>query len=179
MKMKQLENVDKISKKNRSNTVSYWLKQAEIDFNGIVYHWNSIKNENWRIVFESQIEIFVPKCVPMPKQSILCPCSFKLSIVSSLISFDATIVNVLNHGILKLDATKSNVSRAKQDKYAKSPESIRIPTARYPWSFNAIATAQKFNKPDLIKTMRHNNKHMKFDSLFSTHSISFWMNKMV
>lgn len=57
-----------------------------------------------------------PKWVPMPKQSILWPCSFKLKIVSSLISFDATIVRVLNHGILNRAATFSNVSRARHDK---------------------------------------------------------------
>lgn len=59
---------------------------------------------------------YLPKCVPMPKQSILWPCSFKLSIVSSLISFDATIVSDLNHGILKRSETKLNVSRAKHDR---------------------------------------------------------------
>lgn len=91
--------------------------------------------------------IKLPKCVPMPKQSILCPCSFKLNIVSSFISFDATIVNVLNQGTLKRCETFSNVSRVKQDKYAKSPESIRMPTARYPCSLSANATAQKLSRP--------------------------------
>lgn len=71
-----------------------------------------------------------PKCVPMPKQSMRWPCSFRLSIVSSLMSFDATIVSWLNHGTENCRATTSNVSRDNTDKYARSPESMRMPTAR-------------------------------------------------
>lgn len=95
---------------------------------------------------------WLPKCVPIPKQSILCPCSFKLNIVSSLISFDATIVNSENHGSFIVSATFSNVFLARTDKYAKSPLSILIPTALYPTSFNAKATAQKFKRPLLTNT---------------------------
>lgn len=65
-------------------------------------------------------------------------------------SFEATIVNFENQGNRNLSATFSNVCRAKQDKYAKSPESIRTPIGRYPWSFNAKATAQKLSKPLLF-----------------------------
>jgi hypothetical protein len=62
-------------------------------------------------------------------------------------SLEATIVSLLNQGISKHFATSSNVFRAKHDKYAKSPESMRTPNARYPKSFNAKATAQKLSRP--------------------------------
>uniref|UniRef100_A0A182UYN6 Uncharacterized protein n=1 Tax=Anopheles merus TaxID=30066 RepID=A0A182UYN6_ANOME len=58
-----------------------------------------------------------------------CP-SAPLSIVSSLMSFDATIVSLLNHGSLNRSAMRSNVSRARQLRYARSPESMRMPIAR-------------------------------------------------
>lgn len=41
---------------------------------------------------------FLPRWVPMPKLSILWFCSFKLRIVSSLMSLEATIVICANHG---------------------------------------------------------------------------------
>ena len=44
----------------------------------------------------------IPRCVPIPKQSILCPCSLRLRMVSSLMSFEATIICLANHGMLYL-----------------------------------------------------------------------------
>lgn len=89
----------------------------------------------------------IPKWVPMPKQSMEWPCSFKDRIVSSLISLEATTVKVANQGTSNSLATLWNASRATRDKYARSPESIRIPKARYPKSFKAKATLAKFSKP--------------------------------
>jgi hypothetical protein len=45
----------------------------------------------------------IPRCVPIPKQSILCPCSLRLRMVSSLMSFEATIFSLANQGMLYLE----------------------------------------------------------------------------
>jgi len=57
----------------------------------------------------------IPRCVPIPKQSILCPCSLRLRMVSSLMSFEATILTLANQGILYLEdhAVVSKYSRHK------------------------------------------------------------------
>lgn len=88
------------------DTAESWLPLA--------CHWNREEIQQWKQKRDRRL--CSPKCVPIPKQSILCPCSFKLRIVSSLISFDATMVSELNHGILKRSAISSKVSRAKHDK---------------------------------------------------------------
>lgn len=53
-----------------------------------------------------KIKQYIPRWVPIPKQSILCPCSFRLRIVSSLMSFEATICNWANQGMLYLKYQK-------------------------------------------------------------------------
>ena len=72
---------------------------------------------------------YVPKCVPIPKQSIECPWSFNDKIVSSSMSLEATICMVSNQGVSKCLAMFLNVSRAHRERYARSPESILTPIA--------------------------------------------------
>lgn len=64
-------------------------------------------------------------------------------------------------------AMRSKISLALFDRYAKSPLSIRIPTALYPSSLRARATAQKFSKP-LLKIKIKKNFKVSYKNFFGT-----------
>ena len=92
-------------------------------------HWNYVNKFRANVAY-CICAFVLPRCVPMPKQSMECPWSLSERIVSSLMSFDATIMSVANHGTSYVCAMPTNVSLATRDKYARSPESIRIPRER-------------------------------------------------
>ena len=63
---------------------------------------------------------------PAPIVSIFAPCASKDAIVFGFNPFDKQI-------LASVSPASSSCFRASFDKYAKSPESIRIPFKRYPF----------------------------------------------
>ena len=55
-------------------------------------------------------QVYLPKCVPIPNTSIECPWSLRLSMVSSLMSLEATIMRLANHSTLNCLLTLSKAS---------------------------------------------------------------------
>mmetsp|Transcript_1183 Transcript_1183/g.4925 ORF Transcript_1183/g.4925 Transcript_1183/m.4925 type:complete len:242 (-) Transcript_1183:544-1269(-) len=91
----------------------------------------------------------------MPNASISCPCWRSEYNTSSWMSFDAVMDTALKLSAIFVPSKRSMLRKNARERllrYDKSPLSSRIPTAAYPSSRSANATAQKFGKP-LCKTL--------------------------
>jgi len=91
----------------------------------------------------------------------------------------ATMASWENHGTDNSCAILWKASRALFDRYARSPESSRIPNGRYPKSLSAMATAQKFNSPLLCEckngtNTRKNWKNKQKNNKKCISVLSYW-----